>query len=331
MGGIAAGDATRGCGQRAIGPKWSARKPLSTHFKTPMSNAEQLAKIQNAAGFIAALDQSGGSTPKALRLYGVEESEYSGEDAMFGKVHAMRTRIITSKSFGGDRILGAILFEGTMDREIGGKGTAQFLWEDKQVVPFLKIDKGLADEQDGVQVMKPNPGLDKLLVRARPLGVFGTKMRSVIKTANPVGIQAVVDQQFEVGKQILAAGLVPIIEPEVDINSPQKAECERLLLTAILAHLDKLAPDQKVMLKLTLPEQDNYYADCITHANTLRVVALSGGYSRDEANARLSRNHGMVASFSRALSEGLNAKQTEPEFDAMLDASIQSIFEASKT
>jgi fructose-bisphosphate aldolase class I len=296
-----------------------------------MSNAQMLQKVKSQDGFIAALDQSGGSTPKALLLYGVEESEYNGDEEMFSKVHQMRTRIVTSKSFGGDRILGAILFENTMDREIGGKGTAQFLWEDKQVVPFLKIDKGLADEQDGVQVMKPNPGLDTLLARAKPLGVFGTKMRSVIKTANPTGVKAVVDQQFEVGLQIVAAGLVPIIEPEVDINSSTKAECEKHLKAAILAQLDKLAPDQKVMLKLTLPEQDDFYENCIAHANTLRVVALSGGYPREEANARLSRNHGMVASFSRALSEGLNAKQTPDEFDAMLDASIQSIFDASKT
>ena len=292
---------------------------------------KQQAKIKNDNGFIAALDQSGGSTPKALKLYGVDESEYSGDEAMYAKVHEMRTRIITSKSFGGNRILGAILFENTMDREIGGKPTAAYLWEDKQVVPFLKVDKGLADEKDGVQVMKPMPELDKLLKRAVKAGIFGTKMRSVIKGANPAGIKRVVDQQFEVGKQILAAGLVPIIEPEVDIKSPTKKECEKLLKAELLAHLSKLKGDQKVMLKLTLPEQDDFYKECIEHPQCLRVVALSGGYSRDEANARLARNHKMVASFSRALSEGLNAKQTPAEFDKMLDTSIQSIFEASKT
>jgi len=294
-------------------------------------NQKQLEKIRSQAGFIAALDQSGGSTPKALKLYGVDESEYSGDEEMFAKVHEMRTRIITSKSFGGNRILGAILFENTMDREIGGKPTAAYLWDDKQVVPFLKVDKGLADEADGVQVMKPMPALDALLARANQAGIFGTKMRSVIKSANPSGIKRVVDQQFEIGKRILAAGLVPIIEPEVDIKSPTKAECEALLKAELLAHLSQLKGDQKVMLKLTLPEQDDFYKECIEHPQCLRVVALSGGYSREEANARLSRNHGMVASFSRALSEGLNAKQTPAEFDQMLDQSIQSIFEASKT
>jgi fructose-bisphosphate aldolase class I len=296
-----------------------------------MTTQQMLQKVQSQAGFIAALDQSGGSTPKALRLYGVAESEYSGDEEMFDKVHQMRTRIITSKSFGGDRILGAILFENTMDREIGGKPTAQYLWEDKQVVPFLKVDKGLAEEADGVQVMKPMPDLDALLDRAVTNGVFGTKMRSVIKRANPAGIKAVVDQQFEIGKQIMAKGLVPIIEPEVDIKSPEKAECEKLLKENILAHLNQLKPDQKVMLKLTLPEVDDFYADCIAHPNVLRVVALSGGYSRQEANERLARQHGMVASFSRALSEGLNAQQSDAEFDKMLDESIASIFAASKT
>ena len=296
-----------------------------------MSNAQQLQKVQSQDGFIAALDQSGGSTPKALRLYGIPESEYSGDDEMFAKVHEMRTRIITSPSFGGNRILGAILFENTMDREIGGKGTAQYLWEDKQVVPFLKVDKGLADEKDGVQVMKPMPDLDSLLERAKKNGVFGTKMRSVIKLANPAGIKAVVDQQFEIGLRIVKAGLVPIIEPEVDIHSPEKAEAEKLLKAAILEHLNKLGPDQKVMLKLTLPEEDNFYADCIAHPSCLRVVALSGGYTREEANARLSRNNGMIASFSRALSEGLNAQQSDADFNAMLDGSIESIFQASKT
>jgi fructose-bisphosphate aldolase class I len=294
-------------------------------------NTDQLNKVQNAEGFIAALDQSGGSTPKALRLYGVEESEYSGEAEMFDMVHAMRTRIVSSPSFGGDRILGAILFEMTMDREVHGKPTAQYLWEEKQVVPFLKVDKGLADEANGVQVMKPMPELDALLDRAVAKGIFGTKMRSVIKDANPGGIKAVVDQQFEVGKQICAKGLVPIIEPEVDINSPRKAECEAILKESILAHLDALSGDQLVMLKLTLPETDDFYKECIAHPRCIRVVALSGGYSREEANARLARNHGMIASFSRALAEGLSAKQSEAEFDATLDASIQSIFEASRT
>ena len=292
---------------------------------------QMLRKVQTQDGFIAALDQSGGSTPKALRLYGVEESEYNGDDEMFDKVHQMRTRIITSPSFGGDRILGAILFENTMDREIGGKGSAQFLWHDKEVVPFLKVDKGLADENDGVQVMKPIPGLDALLDRAKQNDVFGTKMRAVIKMASPTGVKAVVDQHFEIGRQICAKGLVPIIEPEVDINSPQKAEAEGLLKTAMLEHLNKLGADEHVMLKLTLPEQDNFYKECIDHPKVLRVVALSGGYSREEANARLGRNNGMIASFSRALSEGLNAKQTDDEFNSMLDSSIQSIFDASKT
>jgi fructose-bisphosphate aldolase class I len=294
-------------------------------------NQQQLDKIKSQDGFIAALDQSGGSTPKALRLYGVAESEYSGDEEMFDKVHEMRTRIITSKSFGGNRILGAILFENTMDREIGGKATAQYLWEDKQVVPFLKVDKGLADETDGVQVMKPMPDLDSLLDRAVKNGIFGTKMRSVIKTANAKGVKAVVDQQFEIGKRIVAKGLVPIIEPEVDIHSPQKAEAEALLKKNLLEQLNALGKDEIVMLKLTLPEQDGFYKECIEHPNVARVVALSGGYSREEANERLSRNHGMIASFSRALSEGLSAQQTGAEFDAMLDRSIESIFQASKT
>jgi len=293
--------------------------------------SEQLQKIQSQDGFIAALDQSGGSTPKALKLYGVDESEYSGDEEMYSQVHAMRTRIVTSPSFGGNRILGAILFENTMDREIEGKPTAQYLWEEKQVVPFLKVDKGLADEENGVQVMKPMPDLDALLSRANQAGIFGTKMRSVIKTASADGIKAVVDQQFEIGLRIVAAGLVPIIEPEVDIHSPQKAEAEVMLKANLLEHLNALGADQKVMLKLTLPETDGFYAECIAHPGTLRVVALSGGYSREEANARLSRNQGMVASFSRALSEGLNAKQSAGEFDAMLDGSIESIFQASRT
>ena len=294
-------------------------------------NAQQASKIQSQDGFIAALDQSGGSTPKALALYGVDASAYSNDEEMFTRVHEMRTRIITSPSFGGARILGAILFENTMDREIGGKPTAHYLWEDKQVVPILKVDKGLADENDGVQIMKPMPELDALLDRANAAGIFGTKMRSVIKLANPAGVKAVVDQQFEIGLRIVAAGLVPIIEPEVDINSSEKAEAEALLRENILAHLNNLGADQKVMLKLTLPEEDNFYADCIKHSNVLRVVALSGGYSREEANNRLSRNNGMVASFSRALSEGLSAQQSAEEFDAMLDSSIESIFQASRT
>ena len=293
-------------------------------------NEQQYAKVQNAPGFIAALDQSGGSTPKALKLYGVDESAYSTEAEMFDIVHAMRTRIITSPSFTGDRILAAILFEMTMDRDIEGRGTADYLWNVKNVVPFLKVDKGLADEVDGAQVMKPMPGLDELLARATEKGVFRTKMRSVIKLADQAGVNAVVDQQFAIGRDILAAGLVPIIEPEVDIHSPSKAAAEDLLKAAILDQLASLG-DQRVMLKLTLPEVDDFYADLIAHPRILRVVALSGGYSRAEADARLSRQHGMVASFSRALSEGLSAQQTEAEFDATLDASIASIYAASIT
>ncbi len=290
---------------------------------------EQLDKVRNDAGFIAALDQSGGSTPKALRLYGIEESEYSGDDQMFDLIHQMRTRIITSPSFGGDRILGAILFEQTMDREIDGIGTAEYLWQRKRVVPFLKVDKGLADEADGAQVMKPIPDLDTVCEKAVGHGVFGTKMRSVIKVADEAGITANVAQQFEFGRQILGHGLVPIIEPEVDINSPSKAAAEELLAARITAELDGV--DQPIMLKLTLPETDGFYADLIAHPKVLRVVALSGGYSREEANARLSRNPGMIASFSRALTEGLSAQQTEAEFDAALDASVGSIFAASST
>jgi len=297
-----------------------------------MSNFEQQkAKFRNEPGFIAALDQSGGSTPKALRLYGIQESEYSGEAEMFDLVHAMRTRIITSPSFNGDRILAAILFEKTMDRDIEGRPTAEYLWEIKRVVPILKVDKGLAEESNGVQLMKPMPKLDELLARARAKGIFGTKMRSVIKQANPQGIKAVVDQQFEIAARIIAAGLVPIIEPEVDIKCPDKAAAEGLLHAEIMAHLDELPEGQLVMLKLTLPEQDNLYADCIAHPRVLKVVALSGGYSREEANERLARQHDMVASFSRALTEGLTAQQSQAEFDKALDASIQSIFDASKT
>jgi len=294
-------------------------------------NQEMFDAVKSRPGFIAALDQSGGSSPKALKLYGVDESEYAGDDEMFDRIHEMRTRIITSPSFNGDRVLGAILFEGTMDREIEGKGSAEYLWGVKNVVPFLKVDKGLADEADGVQVMKPMPDLDALLDRAVGKGVFGTKMRSVIKLSNPGGVTAIVDQQFEVGRQILGHDLVPIIEPEVDINSPEKAQAEDLLKAAIIGQLDALADGQSVMLKLTLPDTDGFYADCIAHPRCLKVVALSGGYSREDANAKLSRNHGMIASFSRALTEGLTAQQSDAEFDAMLDATIQSIFDASKT
>ncbi len=294
-------------------------------------NQQQLEKVRTQDGFIAALDQSGGSTPKALRLYGVPESEYSGEAEMFDKVHEMRTRIMTSKSFGGDRILGAILFEMTMDREVEGKPTAHYLWEEKQVVPFLKTDKGLAEEKDGVQLMKAFPDLDSLLDRGVEKGIFGTKMRSVVKLANEAGVKAVVDQQFEIGHRILAKGLVPIIEPEVDIHSPEKAAAEGLLKANILEHLNGLGSDQKVMLKLTIPDQDDFYKECIEHPNIVRVVALSGGYTREDANTRLARNHGMVASFSRALSEGLTAQMSQAEFDKLLDESIQSIFDASRT
>ena len=296
-----------------------------------MSNADQLQKIKTAPGFIAALDQSGGSTPKALGLYGVTPDAWSNDEEMFGVVHAMRSRIMTSPSFGGDRILGAILFENTMDRQVEGQSTASYLWEVKNVVPFLKVDKGLADVVDGAQVMNPMPDLDALLGKAKAAGIFGTKMRSVIKEANEAGVNAVVDQQFEVGRQIVAAGLVPIIEPEVDINSADKAAIEDLLKAAIMRHLNSLNADELVMLKLTLPEKDGLYADCVAHSNVARVVALSGGYSREEANDRLSRQNGMVASFSRALSEGLSAQQSEDEFNAMLDASIASIAAASNT
>ena len=296
-----------------------------------MSNAQQLEKIRSAPGFIAALDQSGGSTPKALGLYGVTPDAWSSDEEMFDVVHAMRTRIMTCPSFNGERILGAILFENTMDREVEGQSTASYLWNVKNVVPFLKVDKGLADEVDGAQVMNPNPGLGDLLEKAKAAGIFGTKMRSVIKQANAAGVKAVVDQQFEVGRQIVAAGLVPIIEPEVDIHCPDKAEAEKLLHDAIMNQLNSLGENEIVMLKLTLPEKDNLYADCIAHPNVARVVALSGGYSREEANDRLSRQNGMVASFSRALSEGLSAQQSEKEFDSTLDSSLDSICKASAT
>ena len=292
---------------------------------------QQFEKIKSQSGFIAALDQSGGSTPKALSNYGVGNDAYSNDEEMYSVVHQMRSRIITSPSFNGDRILGAILFENTVDREIEGRPTADYLWQVKDVVPFLKVDKGLADENDGAQIMKPMPELDSLLARGKQKGIFGTKMRSVIKTANSDGVNAVVDQQFEIGQRIIAAGLVPIIEPEVDILSSQKSESELLLKAALMKHLDQLKGDQYVMLKLTLPEQDNFYDSCIAHPHVLRVVALSGGYSREEANRRLANNNGMVASFSRALTEGLSAQQSDDEFNAMLDDSIESIVQASRT
>jgi fructose-bisphosphate aldolase class I len=293
-------------------------------------NSEQLEKVRQGKGFVAALDQSGGSTPKALKLYGVAEDAYDGEAEMFDRIHEMRTRIMTSPAFTGERVVGAILFEMTMDRQVEGVDTAAYLWS-KGVVPFLKVDKGLADEADGVQLMKPIDGLDDLLARASAKGIFGTKMRSVIKLANETGIIAIVDQQFEVGRQIVAAGLVPIIEPEVDINSPEKREAEALLEAAIKAQLDSLADDQLVSLKLTLPEEDGFYQALVDHPNVVRVVALSGGYSREEANARLSRNPGVIASFSRALTEGLSAQQSDDEFNGTLDTTIQAIYEASIT
>lgn len=295
------------------------------------SSAQQamLEKVISQNGFVAALDQSGGSTPKALKLYGVEESEYDGDEAMFAKVHEMRTRIITDQAFDGQRVLGAILFENTLDRDIEGKSSAHYLWQEKQVVPFLKVDKGLADEANGVQLMKPMPELDQLLAKANTQDVFGTKMRSVIKQANAEGIKAVVVQQFEVGRQIIAAGLVPIIEPEVDINCPQKAEAEALLKQALLENLQQLNADQKVMLKVTLPEQANFYKECIEQANVIKVVALSGGYSRDESNTRLSNNTGMIASFSRALTQGLSAQQSDTDFNNTLNETIESIYQAS--
>lgn len=291
----------------------------------------QLNKIQSQNGFIAALDQSGGSTPKALALYGVTDDAWSDDEGMYKVVHSMRTRIMTSPSFTGERVLGAILFENTMDREVLGKTTADYLWEEKQVVPFLKIDKGLEAEANGVQLMKEMPGLSDLLKKAVSKGIFGTKMRSVIKEANAEGINQVVAQQFTVAKEIIAAGLMPIIEPELDIHCPEKALAEDMLKTALLAEINVLNDEQKVMLKLTLPENANHYKECIDNANVVKVVALSGGYVRQEANQRLSDNTGMIASFSRALSEGLNANQTDEEFDATIDASIESIYRASST
>ena len=294
-------------------------------------NTDQLDKVRTARGFIAALDQSGGSTPKALRLYGIDDSAYATEAEMFDRVHEMRTRIITSPVFTGERILGAILFEMTMDRQILGKGAAEYLWQDKHVVPFLKVDKGLADEADGVRLMKPMPDLEAVLGRAISHGVFGTKMRSVISWANEGGVAAVVAQQFEVGARIRAAGLVPIIEPEIDIRSPQKAAAETLLHAALLDEVAALPAGQQIMLKLTLPDEDDLYADLVAHPNVLRVAALSGGYTRDEATDRLARNHGVIASFSRALTAGLTAQQGQADFDAALDASIESIYQASIT
>jgi fructose-bisphosphate aldolase, class I len=294
-------------------------------------NEQQLQKIKSHPGFIAALDQSGGSTPKALALYGIKEGAWSNEDEMFAIVHEMRTRMICSPAFNGKRIIGAILFENTMDRDINGQPTANYLWNVKGVVPFLKVDKGLDAEKQGVQLMKPIPTLAALLEKAKSKRIFGTKMRSFIKQANPEGIKEIVNQQFELAAQIIAAGLVPIVEPEVDIHCPEKAKAEELLKAAILEKLNQLPQGQMVMLKLTLPEKDNFYADFVKHPKVLRVVALSGGYSRDEANKRLRRNHGVVASFSRALAEGLSAQQTNAEFNAVLDKSIQSIFDASNT
>ena len=294
-------------------------------------NEQQFQKMRSGNGFVAALDQSGGSTPKALGLYGIPAGAYTDDDEMFALMHEMRSRIITSPSFRGDRILGAILFEDTMDREIERRASADYLWSVKGVVPFLKVDKGPADQADGVQLMKPMPALEPLLVRAKEKDVFGTKMRSVIKLADDGGVKAVVDQQFETALDILAAGLIPIIEPEVDIHSPQKAEAEALLEAAVLDKLGQLDPNQYVMLKLTLPDVADLYAELVNHPNVLRVLALSGGYSRQEANARLSRNRGVVASFSRALTEGLSVQQSDEEFDAALDESIASIFAASAT
>ncbi|MDQ1402127.1 MAG: fructose-bisphosphate aldolase, class [Actinomycetota bacterium] len=294
-------------------------------------NQQQFDKVKSGQGFIAALDQSGGSTPKALKLYGVDESAYSNDEEMFTVMHQMRSRIMTSPSFNGDRVLGAILFENTMDRQVEGKDTPSYLWDVKQVVPFLKVDKGLEDESDGVQLMKPMGGLDGLLDRANEKAVFGTKMRSVIKQADEGGIKAIVDQQFEVGRQILAKGLMPILEPEVDIHSPSKGQCEELLKAGILEQLGGLGDGQEIMLKLTLPDIDDFYADLVAHPSILKVVALSGGYSRDEANAKLARNHGVIASFSRALTEGLSAQQSDDEFDATLDKTIGEIYQASIT
>ncbi|MFT6806557.1 MAG: fructose-bisphosphate aldolase class I, partial [Glaciecola sp.] len=292
---------------------------------------DMLAKIKDEVGFIAALDQSGGSTPKALKLYGVDESAYTNDEEMFTCVHQMRTRIMTSAAFTGERVLGAILFENTLDRDVEGLSSAHYLWQQKNVVPFLKVDKGLEDEVNGVQLMKPITGLDELLAKANAQDVFGTKMRSVVKLANEEGVKAVVAQQFVVAKQILATGLVPIIEPEVDINSPEKVQAEVLLKAAILKELDALSDDQHVMLKLTLPESANFYKECIEHPKVVKVVALSGGYSRDVANQKLTENKGMIASFSRALTEGVSFQQSDDEFNATLNNAIEAIYQASNT
>src|SRR5262252_7396776 len=300
-------------------------------MNTPSTKEQQQRKIKTQPGFIAALDQSGGSTPKALGAYGIKESAWSNEEEMFALVHQMRERIMTSPNFNGDRIFGAILFEGTMDRDIEERPTADYLWNVKRVVPFLKVDKGLSEEKDGVHLMKPIPELGALLNKAVAKGIFGTKMRSVINRANSAGIKAIVSQQFEVAAQILAAGLVPIVEPEVDIHCPEKAKAETLLKAALLEELNRLPEGQLVMIKITLPEQDDFYADCVRHPKVLKVVALSGGYSLKEGNDRLRRNRGVVASFSRALVEGLSVQQSDTKYNALLDATIQSIFEASNT
>ena len=300
-------------------------------MKSIAVNAEQLQKVKTSPGFIAALDQSGGSTPKALRLYGVQENTWSSDEEMFAIVHQMRTRIITSPAFNGDRIIGAILFENTMDREIEGQPTADYLWNVKRVVPFLKVDQGLVAEKDGVQLMKPMPMLAALLDKARAKRIFGTKMRSFIKRADEAGNKNIVIQQFEIAQQIISANLVPIIEPEIDIHCPEKGKAEQLLKAAILEKVNELPDGQFIMLKLTLPEQNDFYAEFVKHPRVLRVVALSGGYSREEANNRLRKNHGVVASFSRALVEGLTAQQSDAEFNAMLDKSIQCIFDASNS
>jgi fructose-bisphosphate aldolase class I len=292
-------------------------------------NQQMFEQVKAGKGFIAALDQSGGSTPKALKLYGVEESEYSGEAAMFDLIHQMRSRLIKSKVFTGDRIVGAILFEMTMERQIDGIGSAEYLWNKKKIVPFLKIDNGLAAESNDVQIMKPIPELTSRIAAANKHGVFGTKMRSVINLANAAGIEAVVAQQFEIGKEIIAGGLIPIIEPEVNIKSEQKGQAEEILKTSLINHLNELNENQTVMLKLSLPTKPNLYQDLVNHPRVLKVVALSGGYSRDDANKMLAENHGVIASFSRALTEGLSAKQSDDQFDALLDSTIQSIFNAS--
>jgi fructose-bisphosphate aldolase class I len=300
-------------------------------MKSIAVNEEQLQKIKTSPGFVAALDQSGGSTPKALRDYGIQENAWSSDEEMFTIVHQMRARIITSPAFNGERVIGAILFENTMDREIEGQPTADYLWKVKRVVPFLKVDKGLAAEKDGVQLMKPMPTLGALLEKARTKNIFGTKMRSVIKRADEAGIKEIVNQQFEIGDEIISADFVPILEPEVDIRCPEKAKAEQLLKAAILEKLNELPASQFVMLKLTLPEQEDFYGDFVKHPRVVRVVALSGGYSREEANNRLRKQRGVIASFSRALLEGLTAQQSDAEFNAVLDKSIQSIFDASNT